>query len=461
MIYTHKQADRRHILKDLQRKDDSYFYQWVEVNVVLSKFGTERFTASERDVLNFIASRTLLFRKKGETIFARHFLEGVHSENYGTVCVGAGVSINTLSKVLKSLEQKGVIDIHRFLDGKHESVARLYVIKHEEIIRGYDLEEVREMLNKRRPMTVRVESDEQFDDFDNDEHVKKPGTPIVGGGGPTRKGITDTLRVSRKASKDKEESATDAPRLRVGKKHVARGEIDCTAEERKSATTARAKLSEMVTTSTAKRATRLQAVKGMPAKRWEVTQLQAVLDQARADSGVTTARIIVTAKGMGLLYKRMKEAEVSDALEFFTWTMKNWSTVAGANRRSKATQLKDTKAVNSEMSQVPNFSDLAYRFPYILVFFNDRKFVEVQKQEQQEEKTRQAKRTIETQQQAIERRRKAVHEQDLRDLEEEREQDRKSAQRIRSRRVEDMNDDDVVPVYRERTWSEYNGRKDN
>ena len=42
------------------------------------------------------------------------------------------------------------------------------------------------------------------------------------------------------------------------------------------------------------------------------------------------------------------------------------------------------------MSLIPNFNDLAYRTPYILAFFNDRKFTQVQAKQATQEQRQQA-----------------------------------------------------------------------
>jgi hypothetical protein len=163
---------------------------------------------------------------------------------------------------------------------------------------------------------------------------------------------------------------------------------------------------------------------------------------------------MATTKGAGVLFKRMKAAEIGDALEFFTWTFRHWSTVANANRRSKARQLKETKAVNNEMSLIPNFQELAYRFPYILVFFNDRKFAEVQEEEKIDRRARADDRRHEEQQVSIERRRQLVREEDLRKREAEQEQEKRFVERRRRPRpvAEDDEDDEPIPQFREREW---------
>jgi hypothetical protein len=447
MIKSYGMSALSAIHKSLTKKDDMYFLAYVEVMSVLGKYWPERFTSTEFLVLSFLVNRTLLFRKKAEVIPRRHFVDGVES-GAGVTCMGVGVSENSLMKAVASLAQQDYVHIHCFKLGQIESTPRLYELNYDALVAGYDLGEVQNMLKRGRKTTRVVEENDGFyDDL--------PPPKFKGGGGSNLGGITEVLHTSISSSKE-EESAAPQPKkfagLRVGKNHKVPRAIDCITTH--ATGSARERLEEMKETSTVKRTTRLATVRTLPDRRWEVKDLQALLDEARVRAGVSIPRVMATAKGTGVLHKRMKEAEVTEPLEFFTWALKNWATVANANRRAKANQLKDTKAVNSEMAMIPNFNDLSYRFPYILVFFNDRKFVEVQAVEQKEVQTREFDNRVEAQRVAIDRRRQTVREQDLH----RREQDRKAEQEFVERRrrarpsatVDD--DDEPLPEFKEREW---------
>jgi hypothetical protein len=127
--------------------------------------------------------------------------------------------------------------------------------------------------------------------------------------------------------------------------------------------------------------------------------------------------------------------------------------VANANRRSKARQLKEEHKVSSEMSLIPNFQDLAYRLPYIMVFFNERKFTEVQAKDEKVAKASAVKTMADDQRQAIDRRRSAVREQDLRRREEDQQAEQRFTERRRRPRIEQAPDsDEPLPAFREREW---------
>lgn len=451
MIHTYGMGAHGAVCKTLTKKDDMYFLAYVEVMSVLGKFWEERFTSTEFLVLNFLVNRTLLFRKKAEVVTRKHFVDGVES-GVGVTCRGVGVSENSLMKALSSLCDQDYIHIHCFKTRQIESTPRLYELNYDALVAGYDLGEVQNML-KRSRKSSKVQ-------YENDDFYSENTPPnFEGGGGSNLGGITELLHSSISSSNEEESAAPQprkSPALRVGKNHKAPTTVavDCT-EPTNTSGTARERLKEMKDVSTTKRTTRLSRVRTLPERRWEIGDLQALLDEARVRAGVSIPRVMVTSRGAGVLHKRMKEAEVKEPLEFFTWALKNWATVANANRRAKAKQLKDTKASNSEMAMIPNFNDLAYRFPYILVFFNDRKFTEVQAEEQKQEESKVFEETVERQRVAIERRRQSVRESDLRRREEDRRQEQEDRERMRRPRpVVDLDDDEPIPEYKEREWGD-------
>lgn len=446
MIHTYGMNSLGVVTRNLTKKDDMYFLAYVEVMSVLGKFWPERFTSIEFLVLSFLANRTLIFRKKAEVISRTHFMEGVES-GAGVTCRGAGVGHMALMKALNSLSDQDYIHIHCFKVGQIESTPRLYELNCEALVAGYDLGEIHSMLKRSRKSAKTVEDDDGFyDDLT---------PPDFRGGPPLKRGDITELLHSSISSSNEEESAAPLPRklpgLRVGKNHKPPRAIDCTATSVPGKASER--LEQMKEVSTTKRTTRLASVRTLPTRRWEVKDLQVLLDEARVRAGVTIPRIMVSSRALGVLYKRMKEAEVTEPLEFFVWALKNWTTVANANRRAKAKQLKDTKASNSEMSMTPNFNDLSYRFPYILVFFNDRKFTEIQAVEQKQEQSRVFETKVNEQRVAIERRRQTVREQDLH----RRETDQRAEQafverRRRARPVITQDDDEPLPEFKEREW---------
>lgn len=448
MKYTHSEHELSAIAKSLTQKDDQHFLVYVEVLAVLGKFWPERFTSTEYLVLSFIIHRTLIFRKRAETISRKHFMQGI-SNGRGVTCSGVGVSETALKVALKRLCDDDYIHIHAFQAGHIESTPRIYELNHEAILAGYDTGEVQNMLKRSRKETR--EAPENGDFYAEDTPPKSRG-----GGGRILGGITELLHSSNTSSLKEEESATDAPRkgaaLRTSRKAPKEGEINCTTDA-PIAGDARERIAQMQKASTQARSVRLSAVRELPARRWDIKDLQTLLDEARVRSGVSVPRIMATAKGAGVLFKRMKDSEIKDPLDFFTWTLKNWVTVANANRRAKAKQMKDTKAVNSEMSMIPNFAEIAYRFPYILVFYNDRHYTEVQQAEAKQVRETTTAKTVEGHNAAIERRRNATREQDLRRREEDQQAEADFVARKRTKPAAvEIDDDEPVAQFREREW---------
>jgi hypothetical protein len=447
MQHTHAHVALSALRQSLTQKDDLYFVAWVKVNSVLGKFWPERFSASEYLVLLFIVSRTLMFRKKAEVITKKHFAEGVTSSRSVT-CSGCGVGETALKKALKRLCDEDFLHVHSFKEGNTETVPRIYELNFVKILDGYDTDEVHNMLKRGKSAVQNDAKEDEDDPFLGGLHVR-------GEGGRNRGYITEVLHTSNKAlitNKSAEAETGGEAVLRVGKRRRTDA-TDCTDKPKPISGNARERLAQMQAMAAGNRAKRLHSVRGLPERRWDIKDLQALLDEARTQCGLSVPRVMATAKGAGVLFKRMKAAEINDSLEFFTWAFTHWSTVANANRRSKARQLKDTKTVNSEMSLIPNFAELAYRFPYILAFFNDRKFAEVQEEEKVERRVRADDRRHEEQQVAIERRRQLTREEDLRKRDAEQEQQTRFVERRRRPRpVVDDDEEDPVPQFREREW---------
>src|SRR5690606_25798598 len=138
-----------------------------------------------------------------------------------------------------------------------------------------------------------------------------------------------------------------------------------------------------------RRAERVSRASTTPTKRWTTNEVQALLDKAREraeDAGYTTPRVVVTARALPTLHKRMLAAQTADPLAFFTWSWQHWGTIASANRRSKARQARETRTSSEAMSMAPNFNDLAYRLPYIVAFYNDREQAVKEERRHAEEK---------------------------------------------------------------------------
>lgn len=447
MRHVHSHTVLSTMSKQLTQKDDIHFVSWIEVNSVLGKFWSEQFSSSEYLVLLFVINRTLLFRKKAEMITGNQFANGITS-GAGVTCAGAGVARNTLKAVLNALCERDYLHVHCFKEGLVEATPRIYEVNCQKILEGYDLEETQNMLKRSRRAMAEAQENSDFD-------PDLGGSDFGRGGGSNLGHITELLHSSNSSSLKEEdpsrEEQSKGHSLRVGKRRLKPSAIDCTEKPTTIPATAQAALERMKSTSNAKKATRLQAAHSLPDRRWEIRDLQAALDEARDQCGVSVPRVMATTKGAGVLFKRMKEAEVKDALEFFIWTLRNWGRVANANRRSKAKQLKEQKKVGTEMSLIPNFQDLAYRCPYIMAFFNERHYTERQEVEQKASKDSAEKRVLDEQNTAIERRRAYVREQDIRQREQDREAEQRFTERRRRPRIEDQ-DEEALPEFKPRQW---------
>lgn len=461
MAVIHAHKDYWEIKKELTKRNDEFFAQWVEFSSVLVKHWYSHFTVVEFQVLTFIAGRTLLFRKKAEAITRAQFYEGVRSGAGDPICSGCGVGETTLRRALKSLEDRGYIHVHAFSDGVSEQVSRIYEILPQRLLMSFDISEVTNMLNRAGIGRLRGGVD-GFDDensLENSEFSPRQ-TPLTKRGTPPHevRVITDILHIS-KTSTNVDVSAPSTPTnsgpiLRTSRsRRKGQIAIDCNKPKVDLPTSAKDKLAALHNKQKALATERTTRAGRMPTIRWSTKDLQAVLDAARAQCGLSLPRIIVTAKPISTLHRRMLAAGVEDCLDFFTWALRNWNRVANANRKAKSRKMKTERVSDSEMALSPNFQDLAYRFPYILAFYNDRKYMEMVEEESKQLATATQTELVAAQQKAIAANKRKVAERDKLREEQRKAEDEKYHERRRAKpRTAPGLEDDEIPQFRERSW---------
>lgn len=419
-LVSHSESDYSRIKAQMTRATDDYVGSYLQVSSVIGKFWADFLSTPEMQVLNFIVCRTLLFRKKAEAVSPRHFLEGIEG-----VCGPCGVSKNTLRKAIGTLSERGFITVHAFTSGQAEWVWRVYEVNPEAIIANYDVEEVSKLAKR----LLETGSKDPLQEMDDPLHQLEYRTSL--------------LRNER-TSTNVDVSAL-LPTPKKGRK--ARVAVDC----KPSSTTAHELVAAIAQRSTENRKARAANGASMPATKWSSVNLQAILDAARhaaqAD-GYTTPRVVVVSKAIGTLYTRMKEAEIANPLDFFTWVLKNWENVASANQRAKARQAREAKVTSSAMSLSPSFSQLAYRCPYFIAFYNDREQAEINKERQETQRQTRKRNTQASSQEYLATRRAQVREADMAREQQRQQQEADTTQRVRRSRAVD---DDEIPQYRGRS----------
>lgn len=430
----HLHSDYEQVRQKLTKRSDEIFHQYLAVSAVLTKHWSEKLTPSEFQILIFVLGRTMLYRKRAEVISKSHLLNGIPG-----VCSPCGASQNTIDKAVSGLSDKDYLVLHAFREGSRESTSRIYELNVERILSEFDLSGVQRMASR----------------F-NQKGAEPP--PKFGGGVSQNLGYITSLLRNDNTSTNVDVSAAPQPTRQAAGLRIPRTgsrkqvEVDC---NKGNPATTIAAIQERFAINRANRAAK--AAKLGP-KKWTTQELQALLDSAaeRAGeaNGVKYPRIVVVAKNLNVLHKRMLDAKVKDPLDCFTWIIQNWSTVANANRRSKAQQFRTTQKATSEMSTAPNFNDLAFRFPYFLAFYNQREHGQqvtaaTEKREKQQRAVNTRKRT-----EAMTARKDAARELDLR-KEAEREDEDQEIRRLVRRPVKvDLEDDDEIPQFKERVWGQ-------
>lgn len=423
-ITSHLESEYEQVRKDLTKKDDIYFSQFIEVSCALYRSWSKSLSITEYQVLGFLVGRTLSFKKKAETIAFRHFIEGVQHEG-ATICSGCGLKEKAIRAAIKGLAGKGYVEIHTFNDGNIEKLWRIYEVKVDKILEDNEMNMVTGAPKSRKNRGINP--------------LLSGSTPPSSEEGP----ISRRLERRRNDSTSVESRQAALPTPKKGRKVPVA--INCTAQELTVLIANRAKETQTK---------RISRAASLSTSRWTTQELQALLDKAKdraVEEGFTANRIVVVAKALPLLHKRMLEAQVADPIDFFLWAYKNWSTVASANKRSAARRQRDEQKAVSAMSLAPNFNDLSYRFPYLLAFYNERQYIATEARKFVEEQRAKSEKLGRQYAEALVARKQLVRQQDMQREEEIRQQDQTVNRRLRTRPRIDLEDEDL-PEYKEPVW---------
>lgn len=441
-IMEHETRAYESVKRALVAKEDSFFDDYVVCSSVLDKFWSSFLTYSELLVLRFIVGRTLLYRKRAESIGVSQFISGVAGRESGMVCHGVSLSENTVRRAIRALHEKGYVTIHCFKEGNVECHARVYEVNTQRIVAERNVEEITKLLNRPRKVGAEPLPIEQ-------------GHPS-----PHLGGLTLLGKPNRYTSTNVEVSAATAPTKESGFLRTPRKPRKPIATDCKPEATPQELLDAITTRYRDNRESRSAAAKKPSAtKKWTTQTLQALLDKAREaalEQGYTVPRVVVVAKNLNVLWKRMVDSGIDDALDFFTWTLCNWSTVASANKRAAVNRVKQTSKAVTPMGMAPNFNDLAFRCPYILAFYNDRQYAEAEEERVEEQKRTRLRRATSASQEAAAQRRELIAERDRAREEQIRKEEEATVRAVRRSRSRpaavDFADDEEIPVFKEREY---------
>lgn len=403
MIVDHDIGDYHACIQQLTARDDDVYNDFTECCKAVSRYWVAQLTPASLKVLAFIMGRTLSYGKRGEIIGRPQFLKGIVN-----VCAGAGVSDRTLTTALAELNDLGFINSHRFMRGNAESARRIHVVDVENILNGVpktmaDNWNARKNMPKQPPVKVATPPLHKLRDVSN-TYISN-GDTIVSPPDRSAPGLSSP-RKPRQPSKVDVNIKRSAAEIAAG----------------------------LQANSQATRDTRVATSRDPAGRPWSKQQLQALLDKAHAtvrDEGYATQRIVAIDKGRKLLQQRMTDRGIKDALEFFEYVLRNWSTIAAAH--SNATKRKRTEGqdLGRSIHRSPNFDDLYQRLPYIATIFLNDEFRTAEAQierDREEEKKRQG---AQERQEAQRTRRQIARQRDL-----EREEQRKREEQALASRVE-------------------------
>lgn len=387
----------------LVKKDPDMYIEFVRVSRCIARYWTAHLSGSALKTVLFLVGRTLSFGKRAEVIPRAAFVNGIVD-----VCEGSGVSQRTLDAVMKELQEHNLVNVHAFAKGNVESLHRIYEINVEAFF-----EKVPEAMLRT---------------WKKAENTAKQ--PPAKSALPPLQSLRDLSNTYR-SNGDTNVSPPDrsAPGLSSPRKPRPQSKVDVNIKRSAAEIAAGLQANSQAT-----RDTRVATSRDPAGKPWSKQQLQALLDKAHAtvrDEGYATQRIVAIDKGRKLLQQRMTDRGIKDALEFFEYVLRNWSTIAAAH--SNATKRKRTEGqdLGRSIHRSPNFDDLYQRLPYIATIFLNDEFRTAEAQierDREEEKKRQG---AQERQEAQRTRRQIARQRDL-----EREEQRKREEQALASRVE-------------------------
>ena len=130
-------------------------------------------------------------------------------------------------------------------------------------------------------------------------------------------------------------------------------------------------LQRVKTTSATKRATLVQKASGSPAA-LSMQMVQAVIDKVMERDFPALPRVIATKAAYSVLKKRLLAYKIADLEGLVEFSFANWSALATQNRMALVRD--PTKAQKFKpLPLAPSFTDFAYRLPYFISAYSNRK----------------------------------------------------------------------------------------
>lgn len=351
-ILTLSEKDYRALVRDKNRtypEEYAGLHMAVTESLYSRHLGTLK--TSEVYFLGYLANRTTRYGKLAQDIATPTFNKALYSEKTGEqIAAPIGLARSTREIVIKSLEEKGFINVYR-CSNTLAFLAPLYEIRCETIL-GFPVYDQEKNVPIPFPKTRKAAEDARAR-YEREEKILEEGLPEIGRMCDRK---SDTIK-HRALSTEKATSLSTA--------RVARVESGLTAKQL---------VEKDICNRVQSRATRVAASAAKPAHQITKLEMQALLDNGRERYQQTgTPRALVTNKALSKLRARLKANPPDDFKQFLLHTMATWAGFVAQYDRIAAKRAKggDPSALAHPFARHFNFEDLAYRYPYLLKVYQN------------------------------------------------------------------------------------------
>lgn len=381
MLHTVSERDYYKLIKEKEDVIEARLdYGYPLVKSIMSQW-LPHLHAAEVVILLWLMSRTVLVGRSADRIPYREFVEGVKTDE-GVSIGGLPLSLVTIKKHLKTLIAADFLTVYKSGNGvdEAEKEPRMFEINVKKMLNDPALEE----RNSRLLLDIegRIELEKTKKRVGRGARTCTPPPQKLGG--PSYINYIDSSNRERLGEPNQLQSAGSAA-PRVAEENIYMLPVPKRARPKQTYSDS---VSEVIGKATAQHL-QLQKERVAAAASGELSPktLQALINQAMTDYHPSLPKTAVTAKTFSVFRRRFNEAQIADVKGFIDYCIREWSLLASQNR---AAFLRSTskRAQGTPLPSAPTFASLAYRLPYFIAAYANRKAAQPREKMKTEEQVR-------------------------------------------------------------------------
>jgi len=380
MIYTYLQREYTAVIKD---KEDIISARLEYGSLFLSVVARElvcTLDPSAISILLWLANRTILVGKAAERVPYREFLEGIEGDDEQFI-KPLQLSLPTIRKHLKALIESDIVHAHcvKSRASGAENDSRMFEINVKKIANTCDVEgrnlrllvaiEAKVIEEKRLKVEERVA-----------RAAKKTGTPPIKNFHTSSCNIhvlPSAMHTNLRLDKSNQllspvfDTAMVAAEIQT-KNSVGMHNLPAPKKPRPVGPAHDTAMEAIASATKASVVRRVARVAAAVSGEINTANLQAMLDTCMKVHHPELPRIIVTERAFGVMKKRIRAAELPDLRDFIEFCIREWTILHLQNR---AAFIRDPGRYSkgSVLPEAPSFSPLAYRLPYFIAAYANRR----------------------------------------------------------------------------------------